>query len=103
FSTNPIGSGPFVLKLLQDIDTTNGRKIIHLAPNESYYRGAPRLDRIQLHVYKDVDSIKRALATSEVNAASDLSVISSSDVDSRRCTVDHHPINSGVYALLNTT
>ncbi len=103
FSTNPIGSGPFVLKLLQDIDTANGRKIIHLAPNESYYRGAPRLDRIQLHVYKDADSIKRALATSEVNAASDLSVISSSDVDSRRYTVDHHPINSGVYALLNTT
>ena len=103
FSSHPVGSGPFALRLLQDIDATNGRKIIHLARNEQYYRGAPKLDRIQLHIYKDADAIKRALATSEVNAASDLSVLGAKSINTQRYTVKSTPINSGVYALLNTT
>lgn len=103
FSTHPVGSGPFTLRLLQDIDTTNGRKIVHMVRNEAYFKGSPKLDRIQLHVYKDTDAIKRALATSEVNAATDLSVIGANTVNAQRYTVQNNPINSGVYALLNTT
>lgn len=102
FSSTPVGSGPFVLKLTQDVDPANGRKIIHLARNESYYKGVAKLSRIQLHVYKDTDAIKRALATSEVNAASDLSVITANESDKQRYIVENHPINSGVYAILNT-
>ena len=102
FSNDPVGSGPFTVKLLQDIDEENGRKIIHLARNETYYRGAPKLSRIQLHVYKDADSIKRALATSEVNAASDLPVVTADDINKERYIVENNPINSGVYALFNT-
>jgi len=102
FSTKPVGSGAFALRLLQDVDPASGRKIIHLARNDSYYRGAAKLSRIQLHVYQDADSIKRALATSEVNAASDLSVVAANGVDRGRYTVENHPVNSGVYALLNT-
>ena len=103
FSVKPVGSGPFELKLLQDVDKTNGRKIVHLARNDAYYRGAPKLSRLQLHVYKDTDSIKRALATSEVNAASDLTLSAvSSGVNTERYIIESHPVNSGVYALLNT-
>lgn len=102
FSANPVGSGPFTVKLLQDVDASKGRKIIHLARNDAYYRGASKLSRIQLHVYKDADSIKRALATSEVNAASDLPVVMADSVNTERYTVENHPINSGVYALFNT-
>lgn len=104
FSSKPIGSGPFTLKLLQDVDKASGRKIVHLARNDDYYRGAPKLSRLQLHVYKDTDSIKRALATSEVNAASDLTLSAvASGVNTERYTVESHPVNSGVYALLNTS
>lgn len=103
FSTNPVGSGAYVLRLLQDIDTATGRKVIHLAKNKEYYGGQAKLDRIQLHVYKDAESIKRALATSEVNAASDLSVLNASAVSSERYKVDYSPVNAGVYALFNTT
>ena len=104
FSTNPIGSGSFTLKLLQDIDKTNGRKIIHLARNDDYFKGVTKLSRLQLHVYKDTDSIKRALATSEVNAASDLTLSAvSSGVNTERYMIESHAVNSGVYALLNTT
>lgn len=102
FSTEPVGSGAFTLRLLQEVDATNGRKIIHLAKNDSYFKGAPKLDRIQLHVYKNIDAIKRALATSEVNAATDLTVTDSNAIESERYLVEHRPINSGVYALMNT-
>jgi len=103
FSSKPVGSGPFTLRLLQEVDAANGRKIIHLAKSESYFKGTPKLDRIQLHVYKDVDSVKRALATSEVNAATDLTVTDSNSISTERYNVEHRPVNSGVYALMNTT
>ena len=102
FSTKPVGSGPFALRLLQDIDSAAGRKIIHLVQNENYYKGKAKLDRIQLHVYKDTDSIVRALATSEVNAASDLPITVASSVNAARYQTDIDAISSGVYAILNT-
>ncbi len=103
FSSKPVGSGPFSLRLLQDVDTANGRKIVHLAKSESYFKGTPKLDRIQLHVYQNIDAIKRALATSEVNAATDLTVTDSNAVSTDRYAVEHRPVNSGVYALMNTS
>lgn len=103
FSSKPVGSGAFTLRLLQEVDAANGRKIIHLAKSESYFKGTPKLDRIQLHVYKDIDSVKHALATSEVNAATDLTVTDSNAVSTERYNVEHRPVNSGVYALMNTT
>ena len=102
FSSKPVGSGPFTLRLLQEVDASTGRKIIHLAKSDTYFKGAPKLDRIQLHVYKDIDAIKHALATSEVNAASDLTVTDSNAITGDRYVVEHRPINSGVYALMNT-
>jgi peptide/nickel transport system substrate-binding protein len=103
FSTNPIGSGPFTLRFIQDVDKTNGRKIIHLARNDGYYRGAPKLDRFQLHVYNSSEAIVRAITTSEVNAATDLSIIDTTKIDATRYSVQRKPVNSGVYALFNTT
>lgn len=103
FSMKPTGSGPYSLKLVQDINAASGRKIIHLARNDDYYKGAAKLSRLQLHVYKDTDAIKRALATSEVNAASDLSVIGADSVNKERYVIENYPVNSGVYAILNTT
>lgn len=103
FSTNPVGSGPFVLRLIQDVDQTTGRKIINLARNDGYYRGAPKLDRFQLHVYTSEDAIVQALSSSEVNSATDLTHTDTTKVDTKRYTIAQEPINSGVYALFNTT
>ena len=103
FSTNPIGSGPFTLRFIQRIDANTGRSIIHLARNNSYYKGPPKLDRLQLHVYTSSDAIIRALTTSEVNAATDLTVTDAAKITSDRYTVNRKPIDAGVYALFNTT
>lgn len=102
FSSQPVGSGPFTLRLIQGQDTGSTEKIVHLSRNDSYYKGKAKLERFQLNVYPTADGILKALATSEVNAASDLPVSSANSVNLQRYQVDNNPINSGVYALLNT-
>lgn len=103
FSTNPTGSGPFAFRLLQDVNVNDGRKVVYLTQNDRYYGGAPKLDRMQLHVYANTDAIARALRTGEVNAASDLPVLSAQGLNASRFVAEYKPINSGVYALFNTS
>lgn len=103
FSKSPMGSGPFALSFIQDIDAAAGRSIIHLTRNNSYYRGAPKLERFQLHVYATTAGIIHAVKTSEVNAATDLSVSDASKLASDHYVVEYKPIDAGVYALFNTT
>lgn len=103
FSTKPVGSGPFTLRLLQGQDVASTQKIVHLVKNDAYYKGPAKLDRIQLHVYSNTDAILKALNTSEVNAASDLPVTTAQKVSPQRYTVENNPINGGVYALFNTS
>jgi peptide/nickel transport system substrate-binding protein len=103
FSTSPMGSGPFNLRFIQAIDSTAGRSIIHLARNDAYYRGAAKLERLQLHIYANSDAIVHAVATSEVNAATDLSATDAAKIKTDRYTVESKPIDAGVYALFNTT
>lgn len=102
FSTQPIGSGPFAVRAVQNFDD-NSRKIVHLTKNEDYYRGPAKLDRFQLHVYNNVDSIRRAFLTGEVNAATSLSIVGSNEIDSDRYVVERRAVNTGVYAIFNTT
>lgn len=103
FSNSPIGSGPFKLRLLQDIDAPNGLRVVHLERNQDYYKGASRLDLFQLHTYKTSEQIVRALDTGEVNSAADLSSTDILQVDTKRYQVKTTPVKSGVYALFNTT
>lgn len=101
YSSAPIGSGPFKLRLLQIVNKAAGRKIVHLDGNGSYYMGRPRLDRFQVHAYNDDDSIGNALRTAEVNGASDVSSEIARAVDTSRYDIVIRPENSGVYALFN--
>lgn len=102
FSTAPVGSGPYTLRLLQEVNVADGRKVVHLAGNSLYYGGRSKLNRVQLHVYKDTDAIKTALQQSEVNATSDLPVTTAQGLSMDHYVVDNKPVNSGVYALFNT-
>jgi len=103
FSTNPVGSGPFRFRFIQDIDASTGRSIVHLARNSLYYKGVAKLDRFQLHVYASSDAIIHAVTTSEVNAATDFTVRDTTKITSDRYVVERQPIDAGVYALFNTT
>lgn len=103
FSQNPVGSGPFSFRLLQNassIDTTY--KIIHMAANESYYSSRPLLNRFEIHAYQSSENVIRALRTGQVTAATGLSGADASQVDRSIYDVTTRPISSGVYALFNT-
>lgn len=102
FSKTPVGSGPFKLRFVQNVDPASGRAIIHLERNDVYYQGAARLERFQLHVYSSQDAIVRALTTGEVNTAADLSAGNLHQIDTGRYDIRSAPVNSGVYALFNT-
>lgn len=102
FSLNPVGSGPFKLRFMQAVDSSSERKVIYLARNDSYYDGKSKLARFQLHAYGTNEAILSALNSNEVNAAADLSLADVKRVDSNRYEVSSEPIQSGVYAILNT-
>jgi peptide/nickel transport system substrate-binding protein len=98
FSVSPIGSGPFMLKLLQ-ASPSGMHKIANLSANTDYYKGTPRLSRFELHAYKDQEDMLQALQTGEVNAAAGTNA-QASDLPST-FKIKQYPVNSGVYALFN--
>lgn len=103
FGDAPVGSGPFKFGFTQDVDASSGREIIHMNRNDKYYGGTAKISRFQLNVYSSRTAITHALEVSEVNAAADLSISDLTSVNMKRYTVTSSPIDSGVYALLNTT
>lgn len=103
FSNSPIGSGPFSFRLSQAIGDNGKRKVIHMAASKSYYGRTPKIERFQLHVYGNMDDIGRALRTGEVGAAADITGDVARGLDTNRYGIVSKPVNSGVYALLNTT
>lgn len=100
FSRNPIGSGPFSYRLLQTVDATKHRAV-HMSAFDDYYKGAPRVNRFEIHAYDTPESIVGALKSGQVNAAADLSPMHVAKTDVANYTVVSRPVNSGVYALLN--
>jgi len=101
FSNDPIGSGPFTLRTTQEVATD--RRAVFLARNTEYYRQSATIERMQLHVYENNEALLNALKKGEVNAISDISIVEAQDLKGGRYEVSQHPINNGVYAILNTT
>jgi len=102
FSNKPIGSGPFKVNFVQDVDAKAGHKIVHMQKNEDYYKGTSKLDMFQLDVFPDRDSILKALSVGEINAASDLTASDTLQVNTDHYNINTSSVKSGVYALLNT-
>lgn len=102
FSQSPVGSGPFKLSLVQDVDPKSGRKIIYMARNDDYYGGKARLARFQLFVYDTNKAILDALSLYKVNSAAGLPTSDIEHVNKKRYNVSTDPIQSGVYAIINT-
>lgn len=102
FSQNPIGSGAFKFSFIQNVSASLDNKIIYMARNDQYYGGVSNLAKLQLNTYKTTDEIINALSSNEVNAAADLSPIDIRQVNIKRYTVSVEPIQSGVYAIINT-
>jgi peptide/nickel transport system substrate-binding protein len=61
FNAHPIGTGPF-----RFVAWDRGRKIT-LAANERYFKGRPKLERVELSILPDMNTIAMALRTHEVD------------------------------------
>jgi peptide/nickel transport system substrate-binding protein len=101
FSRSPVGSGPFNLRLLQNVGTESLQKIVHLNSFPDYYNGKPLLSRFEIHAYNSQEAIIRALRSGEVSAATDVSGVGADQIDTHNYNIINKSINSGVYALFN--
>ncbi len=100
FGNDPIGSGPFAFRLLQDTEVPD-KRIVHLTANQQYYGGKAKLARIQILASPSEDVTYTALRTNEVNGASEVSNELLQKLPAQRYDVQTQPIQAGVYALLN--
>lgn len=102
FSRAPVGSGPFTFRLLQTASGESQHKVVHMVASERYYDRTPLLNRFEIHAYDDQEAIVQALRTGEVSAATDITGVDTAQIDTLNYKISDQPINSGVYALLNT-
>lgn len=104
FSLNPVGSGPFKFKFMQDGDTMGSSKqAVHLVRNDDYYLGVPKLSRFQMLVYDSQETLLDALKHNEVNGLADLLPSQLSKVDEKKYDINSMPTQGGVYMLFNTS
>lgn len=104
YSQEPVGSGPFSYRFLQKVQGDDGYLVLHMARNDNYYEGAPKLSRMQLHVYEDREALAAGLRNQSINAASGVALSSMALLkDDKRFDTQVYPVNAGVYALFNTT
>lgn len=100
FNTSPVGTGPFSFVALRSED--GKQQQIETKKNPQYFRGAPRLDRFNIHTYSDESALAEALEEREITAAVDLPTSTAVNLqrDKNIQTVGI-PLNSGVYAFFN--
>lgn len=101
YSQNPVGSGPFMFKYIQDIDSKTGKKIVYLTRNDKYFGGNAKISTFQLHIYDTTEQIVTALSTNEINSAADLIPSDLSNINKQRYEIISKPIQTGLYAILN--
>ena len=61
FNARPVGSGPF-----RFVAWERGHRIV-LAANDGYFRGPPKLDRVELAIVPDINTIATQLRTHEID------------------------------------
>ncbi|MGB3009283.1 MAG: peptide ABC transporter substrate-binding protein [Candidatus Saccharimonadales bacterium] len=103
FNREPVGTGPFEFSHMQIIDPDEGRSILYLAAYDHYVRGRPKLDKFQLHVFKETSQIKKALLQQEINAGTDFTSKEVADIVHERPDdiVYRTLMLNGMYAFFN--
>lgn len=101
FNREPIGSGPFEFRNLQIINKDASRLVVYMNAYTGYVLGKPKLERFQLHTYKDQAQLKQGFLTDEVSTAADLTSEDMSSIVAAKtdAVVSRALINNGVFAI----
>jgi peptide/nickel transport system substrate-binding protein len=101
FNRDPVGSGPFAFKSIQIINPDADRVVLQVEGNDDYYRGAYKLDRFQLHTFKDHDDLRQGFLSREINAAAELTGADISTIQEQlpSTVIGDAPLYNGVYAF----
>lgn len=104
FNRDPLGSGPFAFKAIQIINPDADRVVLQVERNDDYYRGPVKLERFQLHTYKDHDDLRQGFLSREINAAAELTIADVRTVTEQlpSTIVTDAPLYNGVYAFFRT-
>lgn len=102
FNRRPVGSGPFVFTRLQVINPDEGRLIVYMNNNPAYFRGQPKLDKFQLHIFKDTAAMKKSFIAQEINAGTDFTSDEVAAITGARkdIVVRQTTLLDGMYAFL---
>lgn len=103
FSRYPVGSGPFAFRLLQTVGGQSGYKIVQMTAFDKYFKGTPTVARFEIHAHSTKDKAAASLRSGTVNAVSGVPATAMSDLSDAGYSVSRHRVNSGVYALFNTS
>lgn len=103
FSTHPIGSGPFVLNVMQAGNVTSlNKQTIYLNRNTHYFLTDTKLDTFTLKTYKSREDIVEAMNASEVSATAELGADSAEQLRGG-VSLRESLLNGGVFAFINTS
>ena len=77
--------------------------VLQLDRNDNYHDGRAKLERFQIHTYRNSAALRQGFLTREINAANDLTRRDATTILEQQPTsiVDDAPIMNGVYAFLN--
>ena len=95
FSTSPVGSGPFVINVMQKGDATDAfSQVIYLNRNNKYYGQNTKLANYTLKVYDSTDDIIAALKNGSVRGTASLGVSAAEQryIAGLKAFVHEHPI-----------
>ncbi len=103
FSTNPVGSGPFVLNTMQITNkvTSLNTSTIYLNRNNKYYLSDTKLDSFTIKTYKNREDIVSALKSSDVTATAELGNEVAGEMP-KNVYSRESLLNGGVFAFFNT-
>lgn len=100
FSLNPVGSGPFVVKLVQNAGGEHA--IVNLVAYDHFVNGRAKLSRFEIHAFDNQSAIIDALKTGQVTATAALTSLNQQKIPASY-EVQRRPIDGGVYAFFNNS
>lgn len=101
YSSAPVGSGPFKINLVSDIDLVNNRRAVLMDRFENYYGGSAHLEKFQLQTYADSSSLLKGIINGEVLAAVGLDDSDMKKLSKANYELSTKSINTGTYAIFN--